>query len=178
MSHGVLGTAGTQDLSVHTRLGHPGDHEGCCLTVLFLCIHAVSLWLILTKNPTGRGFWEPEVLWPISHLPEPKGSLEGSAVGLVSVSRHKVQLPQQDCWASTDVIHPCNFLPRSLVGPAFFKELYRNGFDPVFTVRHQQAAKVSEPLSSFLVDPPLLNLITAPPSDKVFCSQAGPNPTV
>lgn len=62
VSHGVLGTAGTHDLSVHTKLGHPGDHEGCCLTVVFPCSHAVSLWLILTKNPTGRRFWEPEVL--------------------------------------------------------------------------------------------------------------------
>lgn len=62
VSRDVLGTAGTHDLSVHTRLGHPGDHEGCCLTVDFPCSHAVSPWLILTKHPTGRRFWEPEVL--------------------------------------------------------------------------------------------------------------------
>lgn len=90
------------------------------------------------------------------------------------------QLPQQDCPDSTDVIHPCNFLPRSLVGPAFFKELYRNRFNLVFTVRHQQVARVSELFSSSLVDPSPFKFNYDPPpfSDKVFCSEAGPKPTV
>lgn len=116
-----------------TRLRHPGELESHCSTVTFLCGHSVLSPASSQQEPNRKGIL---------------GAGDPPAQGQFGGLCHGSQISQQDWLSSPDVIHPCNFLPRSLAGPAFFKELCRNRFGPVSAVRYQQAAKASELSSS------------------------------